>query len=417
MRLITYYNRYMISLMTVFFIVSGVFSYFSIKQVLFDELDESLLKEMTSINKFVERENVVPTINSFNNDKILFQLTPKRFLEPYFTTFIKPNHKSGSDIYRKLQFISIIKHQYYLVSISNELEGTKHMFRLVFVSTSLTILFLIISILILNSVITAKLWKPFYQTLEKIRDFKINQPSLPHFPSTQVVEFNLMINSLNIATSNAVENFRILREFTENASHEIQTPLSIIRSKLDLLIQHEGLNEKEINSLRSAYGAIKKLSLLNKDLLLITKIENHQFENKEKINLLKVIEDKIIEFKEIWDVKEIELISDLHHSQIMASKDLMEILINNLLSNAAKHNHFSGIIEIYLTENQLKISNTGPDYALDQKQIFTRFYKVDNHNENNGLGLSISKQICEVSELAISYQFKEGMHSFILQWD
>jgi signal transduction histidine kinase len=261
-----------------------------------------------------------------------------------------------------------------------------------------------------------KLWRPFYGVLNEVKGFRINQPYRPKFPETQINEFNFMISCLNIATTNATENYRILKEFTENASHEIQTPLAIIRSKLDLLVQHEGLSESETASLRSAYGAIKKLSLINKDLLLITKIENHQFENKTEIDLLPIIESKIIEFQELWSMSGLELVTELNPAKIIISKELIDILVNNILSNAVKHNIPNGKIVIKLNPGLLVVSNSGSNYSLNENLIFKRFYKVDNHTDNNGLGLSIVKQICNTSDIGIIYNYTDSLHAFTFNW-
>ena len=212
------------------------------------------------------------------------------------------------------------------------------------------------------------------------------------------------------------ENYNTFKEFAENASHEIQTPLAVIRSKLDLLVQHEGLSDEESTSLRSAYGAIKKLSRLSKDLLLLTKIDNKQFENKTNIDLKNKIEEKVNQFQELWKLDHIEIKTSLSESHINASPDLIEILISNMLSNATKHNVPEGYIDVQLSLNKLKITNTGIQRPLDKDRLFKRFYKGANRDGNNGLGLSIVWQICEASGIKANYEYDYNKHAFTFNW-
>lgn len=417
MKLINYYNRYMLAVMITIFIASGAVSYLSIKQILMEELDEKLLRERDRIQTYVNHYQELPVVTPFNDEKITIKVIDKTAAELFFATIVKQKINSNKkDILREFRFPVEVNGITYSISVISELEGTKHIIRLVYITTSLTILMMIITILLLNRGIVRKMWSPFYKTLEEIKNFQVNKTLTPNFPETKIVEFILMADILNIATNNAVENYRILKEFTENASHEIQTPLAIVQSKLDLLLQHNGLNDKEIDALNSAYGAIKKLSLLNKDLLLITMLDNNQFDKRELVYLLPILKSKILEFKELWEIKGIKTSVNLHQSEMKISKELIEILINNVLSNATKHNYPSGSIEINLYQNQLIVTNTGINYPLDEKLIFTRFYKADNHTDNNGLGLSIVKQICDNILIKTSYQFVNEMHSFTFSW-
>jgi signal transduction histidine kinase len=416
MKLLTRYNQYTITVMVIIFILSGIISYLSVKRILMHELDEGLLKEKDRIELYIVQHHSLPVITSFNHLEIQFEPSHQVLSKPQFKTLIKFQAPSRTYTLRQLLYTTGIDDRNYLVEITNELEGTKRMTTLVFTTTLLTIFFLIITTLLINALLMTKLWRPFYQVLNEVKGFRINQPNQPVFPETKIEEFNFMISCLSIAISDAAENYRMLKEFTENASHEIQTPLAIIRSKLDLLVQHEGLTDKETASLRSAYGAIKKLSLINRDLLLITKIENHQFENKVKIDLLSTVEAKIIEFQELWQMNRLELHADLHPAEILVSKELIDILINNILSNATKHNRANGKIIIRLRPDSFEVANTGIDYPLDENLIFKRFYKMDNNDANNGLGLSIVRQICQASGIQIGYKYAEGLHTFSFWW-
>ena len=152
------------------------------------------------------------------------------------------------------------------------------------------------------------------------------------------------------------------------------------------------------------------------DLLLLAKIQNQQFNNSVLINLKVKIEEKIVQFQELWQSNKVSVQYQLKQSCILMSPELLDILLNNLFSNASNHNVPSGDIVIELEQHQLIISNTGSSTALDENRLFTRFYKESANSNHNGLGLSIVHQISKVSEINITYQFTNKKHQFILTW-
>lgn len=412
MKLLSMYNRYNVSVMVLVFVLSSAVSFFLIKQILKNEVDGSLLRVKAKIQSFVEQHDRLPEVNLLNDEMISFKRVAKPGRRDEFRSvklFIKGIGRVH--LCRQLIYTLNTRRALYQVSIINPLEGTSHLTRLILSVTIITILMLIIATFVMNRLIISKLWRPFYQSITEVSNFKINDAHVPDFPVTRIAEFNFMISSLKTATTNASENYRILKEFTENAAHEIQTPLAIIQSKLDLLVQQD-LPSEHIESLRSAYGAIRKLSRVNQDLLLITKIENSQFEKKDHVRIKEHIELKVLEFKEIWQLKNLDLKVSLKEAILSISPELLEILIYNVLGNATKHNHNGGFIHIELDAGQLVVANSGSEKALNRERLFSRFYKEINNSENNGLGLSIIKQICEVSGIEPAYRYEDGTHRF-----
>jgi len=196
----------------------------------------------------------------------------------------------------------------------------------------------------------------------------------------------------------------------------MQTPLSIIRSKLDMIIQEKEPSLKQSELAREAYSSIKKLANLNYSLLLLAKIENQQFDNKHAISLKEKVEEKIDQFREFWLSNQITVEQLVNESSIKISPELLDILLNNLFSNASNHNTPSGKISIELKQNKFTISNSGSPIPLDEKKIFTRFYKTGVNSNHNGLGLAIIRQISRVSAVHTMYKYANQRHSFILTW-
>jgi signal transduction histidine kinase len=185
---------------------------------------------------------------------------------------------------------------------------------------------------------------------------------------------------------------------------------------MDILIQDENLSETQSRAAQSAYDAIQRMSKLNSSLLLLAKIENKQFDEVETINLKEKIETKLVDFFELWQSKHLSLRRSLRNCEIKINPLLAEIMLNNLLSNATKHNISNGKIAITLTSDKLIIANTSESPALDEKQLFTRFYKTS-ATSDNGLGLCIAKQICDLNDFTLSYDYSNNQHVFSIDFE
>ena len=114
--------------------------------------------------------------------------------------------------------------------------------------------------------------------------------------------------------------------------------------------------------------------------------------------------------------KQLSVEQQLADAMIFINEQLLEVLLNNLISNATKHNINDGKIKITLSEKLLAIANTSHTAALNQQTLFQRFAKESNGNENNGLGLSIIKQICDTSGFVVQYEFTNEMNVFMVRW-
>jgi signal transduction histidine kinase len=417
MKLITKYNRILLPSLIVLFIISGISSYFLIRKTLQNELDQMLLRSKKRIVKYVTANNSVPDILSFDDQKVSFEKIAVPLTDSGITSATQyiPEQKK-EHISRRLVFQIKVKEELYRVVISEPFEGTRHLTTAI-VKIDIASIFLILLLLfLLNRSLLYRLWQPFYNSLAAIKSFNINENIPLKFPPTSTEEFKLMNNHFYMAAENALREYKILKEFSENASHEIQTPLAIIHSKLDLLLQQESLNEEQCELIRSAYLSVNKLSALNKALLLLTKIDNHQFPKSSDIYLDRVIKNKINDFHDFWVSKNISYTVEIEETLVNTNSELLEILLNNIFSNATRHNHTNGFIGIILKNKKIQISNSGSLTALDQNRLFKRFYKEIPTGENNGLGLSIIKEICTVSGVDITYSYKNEKHLFCLTW-
>ena len=192
----------------------------------------------------------------------------------------------------------------------------------------------------------------------------------------------------------------------------MQTPLAIVRSNLDVLIQDEKLSESQSNSLQNAYVAIQKMAKLNQSLLLLNKIDNKQFSEVNSLDFKTLVEQKMADWQELWQGRNLHIGAILRSTPVAMNEQLAEILLNNLFSNAARHTAEGGVVNIHLANNIFEISNSASNGPLDQEKLFKRFSKGGQATDQHGLGLSIIKQISEVSGKQASYHFNAGKHIF-----
>lgn len=415
MKLTSQYNRNIIPAIILIFLGSTISSYFLIRNVLQNEVDKAIIRTRGRVEYFVKQNHRIPVINTFDDLVIRFEPATPASDSGFSsaTQFIPEQNKQH--LSRQLVFNLADNNQNWRVTISQPLEGTKHLTIAVAEVAITTITLTLLLLLMMNRLVLSRIWRPFYWSLDLIKRFKVDDPENLVFPDSHIEEFQLMNSHFFKAAVNANRDYRNLKEFSENASHEIQTPLAIMRSNLDLLAQ-ENMTEKQSELLQSVYSAMRKMTRLQESLLLLTKIDNRQFQPVSDIRIDLVLQDKHQQIQELFHMKNLSFNMSLTETCIPANKELLDILLNNLFSNAIRHNVANGEIQTKLDKNSLTVSNTGINAPLDPSRIFRRFYKNSRQSENNGLGLSIIKQICDTTALNLQYEFDNGRHSFTIGW-
>jgi two-component system OmpR family sensor kinase len=263
---------------------------------------------------------------------------------------------------------------------------------------------------------TKKMFSSFYDTIKKANDFNIEKDSIPQFKSTDIKEFNQLNTSLSNLITNDVKRYNLQKHFTENASHELQTPIAIFQSKLDILLQ-EDLSERQTELVSQLYLVSNRLKHLNKNLLLLAKLDNNQFKDFQDIDLRQQISSNISLYNDLCPKNKIKIIDNLSFSpKVKGNVFLFDSLFNNLLTNAIRNSEEEDEITVVLTENTLSFSNKAKNGSLDTEHLFNRFSYQENDIKGNGLGLAIAKSICEYNAWQIKYLYKESKHFFIISF-
>lgn len=275
---------------------------------------------------------------------------------------------------------------------------------------------LLLAMLLINWFLNKRLWKPFQTSLHKIRNMGLPQTATIHFGKANTQEFNELNMALNTMVNKIHHDYVNMKEFTEDAAHEMQTPLAVAQSKLELLLQDTSLTCPQTETIAQTAIALSRLSKLNHSLLLLAKIENQQYEAEGIMDLVAVTKKYLHLFEEL--IKEKELIVETNFQSsfnIKIHPFLADSLIGNLIGNAVKYNYHKGKISMDVDANRFCIGNTSPQKALDAQNLFKRFNSTpDRKNNSTGLGLAIVKKIADTNGLSVAYHHSEEMHSFCL---
>lgn len=268
---------------------------------------------------------------------------------------------------------------------------------------------MIASILLVNNFLLRKTWKPFYVLLEQLRGFKLGKDPMLTPAETKVKEFKELNEAVSLLINRSLETYHGQKQFIENASHELQTPLAISINKLELLTEKEDMDEANLMAVGQVIQTLERLTRLNKSLLLLSKIENKQFQENERVDINAVFKNLIEEFTDFADYKNVT-ISYQEHGQLYAdmSKNLAEIFVTNFLKNAIVHNDSNGWVQVIVNPTSFTIANSGSDVPLDKDKVFQRFQKKSNEKNTTGLGLAIVKAIADLYGLSVTYSYQNG---------
>jgi two-component system, OmpR family, sensor kinase len=410
MKFLTKINRNYLLLFSAILIVLSFSGYFILKTIILNNTKENLLSQETLIKKQIAETNRIPELKPLIE---VVQVTghPVSHMEfrevPIF-------NKEENEMEDFTEYSNIVKvnNAYYLIKIREASIESEDLA----LSIAVAIFILLLAAFIISYIITKRLnkttWKIFEYNLKEIENFDFREHKELQFRFSNIEEFDRLNIVVNNLTRKLKKDFLALKEFTENASHEIQSPLSIASLNLDEILQLK-LDEESFRKVVTAITAIKRLSTLNTNMLLLTKIENNQFTASDFISLNELIKSKIQEFELLFKEKNIQ-VSFIPKSDFRVKMNihLAGILINNLLSNAVNHNINNGSISVTAEQNEIKFCNSGDANELNDETIFNRFVK--GNSKSNGLGLAIVKQICESHNLEICYH-KNEQHCFVIK--
>lgn len=422
MKLLTYSSKKYLWSSGVIVLISIPLFYIVVNSLLIRFIDNKLEKDLKQA-----KEKLITVRTPLELDYIL-NFNPQIELQTYAQADLNTQHfnkeiynleTKTDQIYRVKQEKVSLFNRDFILSVKTSLFESKNLLKSVVVIQLVLLILLFVIFQLITRSISKKIWQPFNQILDFLKDYDIGNPSPINTEILGIEEFNELNKEINSLIIRTEKSFNIQKEFTENAAHELQTPIAIIKSKLDLFLQDPHLNKNQASLIEQTSYVIQKLADLNKNLLFLSKIENQQFALTDQIDVNLLVEENI---------ENLNFLAQANYQQIIyakpakvnlrGSKNLCAQLFQNLLVNAIQYGSKGTLIHVVLEAEALTFVNEGSPLAFSQEQLFSRFSKIIQHNQQgNGLGLSISHKIAQAHGFALTYQYLKGKHHFKLQFE
>ncbi len=413
---------FLIYAVAVLLIVTPVL-YFVISDVIIRQVDETLQVHKKEIRSRLEKlpsETAVQQWEDLDGEVVVEPLVGPMLKDSIYTSDEatsrrdvgkgrrkQHDHRPENEVYRVLRSSVLIKGKPYKLEARISLVESEDLMRTLSITQFVILLVLLSGMLLINWWNSKKIWSPFYKTLEALKSFQIERSKAIGFQPSKITEFNDLNVAIDELTRRVHSAFIAQREFTENAAHEMQTPLAVFQSKVELLLQTRP-SEEQAPLIESLLDATSRLNGLNKALLLLARIDNGQFPDTEPLDLAIVTERLKGEHNISVNVES--------HETISFNRSLLEILLSNLISNSVRHSAPGSPIIINLGKGFWEIRNEGPPLSIPPESIFERFSKGTSNQASLGLGLAIAKKICDLNKVSLSYFYENGYHVFRIRF-
>lgn len=274
---------------------------------------------------------------------------------------------------------------------------------------------LVVTILAVTALVFNYSMRPLYKLLEWLDNYHPGN-GVDDLPTdSQTAEFKKLTESARSTIERAEKYFERQKQFIGNASHELQTPLAVLGTRIEWMIDNTQLTEEQFAELTKMRQSLHRLSRLNRTLLLISKIENAQFNEKDDVDFVELIKREVEVYEEVYGYKEIECRVELPERFVVTmDESLATTMVTNLIKNAFLHTAEGGSIIISIKDGEFSVANSG-DEALDATRLFDRFY-TSGKSGSTGLGLALVKSIAEFYRFNLEYSFVEEKHRFAVRF-
>lgn len=393
------------------FTLAGAMMYFALLWALDSEVDEKLAGVRDEVSAYAQGHDTLP---------VYFQTVANRlearpisageanYSERYSDTVLDNPIEHEVEPFRCIQFPLKVRDQWWEITILHSI--VEHEDLMISVAAMVAALFGLLFLIMVwfNRVVSRRVWQPFFIVLDKIRAFRPSSEAPFNLPESGVQEFQELNDTLQTLSQSVRQDFVAVKQFTENASHELQTPLSVIQNKVELLLQHEEMGEEALRQLNIIGQSARRMARLNESLLLLSKIENHQFAEQEAVSFKFLIERKLQWLEDFIADKALTCKLELEAQEVAANPFLAETLVANLITNAVKHNKPGGMLRIRLDRRYFLVENSAEKPPQSPEALITRFARGNGRADGLGLGLAIVDEICQQQKWNIYVRYADS---------
>ena len=398
----------------------SVIFYINMLDEISDSIDDGLDNSKLLIIQRAASDSTILQKNNFNESNYAIQEITKTsaitIRDIYTDTTLYMQDEHDREPVRMLSTAFELKGKFYRLQVISSMVEEDDLIEDLFWSVVWLYLVMLTAMLFINKIALQKLWKPFYEILQQLKTFRLDSNEKAPGIKTNIKEFKALKTAVNTLTRHSIETYTHQKQFTENAAHELQTPLAIAAGKLELLLEKDDIKDTHAADIAQVLQIIERLARLNKSLLLLTKIENKQYTANQTISINKTVHQCINDLEDFIAYKNVNIsFRETAQAEVEMDMALASILISNLIKNAVFHNTPNGLITIDVTQKIFTISNTGNEKALDPEKIFNRFYKHSTEQTSTGLGLAVVKAICTLYGFGLSYHYN-NTHCFEIRF-
>ena len=293
----------------------------------------------------------------------------------------------------------------------------------------LYILYFILPIILVFAVIGGnfiiyKSFSPFQNILEKLKQINANDLSSRLKTTDTKDEISELINEINNLLSRLENSFEKISQFSSDASHELKTPLTIIKGELEIALRKDRSVEDYKETINRSLYELSGIEQTINDLLFLAKNENEIIiDKKDNFYLDEIVDESINELKNFAKLHKVEIVFEVQDNlEFFGFSNLLKIAIKNVLKNAIQFSFENSkvIVKIFEKDNLLNISikDFGIGIPLnEQEKIFDKFYRTDKSRNKNsggtGLGMSILKKIVDIHKGEITIKSEENKETTV----
>ena len=417
-----HYTYHKLSLMFILLMAAwGVLFYYAVEDEVVDETDDTLENYAYLLIKEVLRDpsllDTTGNLMSVYHFRPLTEAEGAAYREVFYdsTVYIELEGEYEPVRAMKTAFRMADGQFYELTLMISTLERDDLQEAMIWYLAILFILLLICTSIGIRIVLRST-FRPLHRLLDWLHDLQPGKPVPPLDNPTRIREFRQLSQAALDMGNRSHKAYEEQKQFIENAAHELQTPLAIVRGKVELLAENECLTEQQMKELDAIYATLSRAVKLNKSLLLLSRIENGQFSDAEDVDVDELIGHLLPDLMDIYEYKDVRLVRRQGDAPfvIRCNPSLAQILVSNLIKNALLHNQDGGELHVLTTPDELWVKNSG-EAPLDGEHLFKRFYHpAKGKKDSNGLGLAIAHTIAQSASLRLTYEWQDGMHAFHL---
>lgn len=279
-------------------------------------------------------------------------------------------------------------------------------------------LFSVLGVVVISYYLAGRMLKPLQtinQLSREIRESSLDK-RIPERKNND--ELQVLTKSLNSMFDRLEHSFQYQKEFVSNASHELKSPLTIMRISLEDLLSNP-LSNGTRKQIEGQLKITQRMQKLVYDLLDISRLEKQETIQREQVDLVDMVEQVLDDYADIFKARNIAVSAPIGTCAIFADREKLRRMLINLVDNAVKYNHpCNGFIRISSADNkeilEIRISNSSADIPKkDIPLLFDQFFRVEKSRSQEyggtGLGLTIVKKIVELHGGAVSADSGSGV--------